>query len=92
MRACVVRAWYSVARFAFRYTLVITWDSVTPLEPNAHRLSDAELPSGLAKDVRMLGTGLSPTRRVASFDVVHVGACHATAARFRLRFLSLVLF
>eukprot|EP00750_Incisomonas_marina_P019796 INCI3627.11.p1 GENE.INCI3627.11~~INCI3627.11.p1 ORF type:complete len:487 (+),score=71.87 INCI3627.11:401-1861(+) len=56
----------------FRYTLVITWWDYTPLEPNAHRLSDSELPPGLVKDVSLLG-GLSPHRRKSSFQQVHVG-------------------
>jgi len=59
----------------FRYTLVITWWDYVPLEPNAHRLADDELPSGLVKDVKSLG-GLSPDRYASTFTQFDMGTCH----------------
>ena len=56
----------------YRYTLVITWWDYTPLEPNAHRLADNELPKGLVKDVSLLG-GLNPNRQKSSCKSVYVG-------------------
>ena len=55
-----------------RLTLVITWWNYTPLEPNAHRLSDSELPPGLVKSVADIG-GLSDKRYRGSFEELTIG-------------------